>query len=253
MKIDQIAAQLYTVRDLCQTPQSTATTLRKISDIGFRSIEVAGICPLDAKDLRAIAEDCGLVICAFHGDMNTTLQSSEKIVEYLDAINCQYGVYSYPLGFDIENPADVTRLINQLTKAKRIFDQGSKTLCYHHHALEFFRHDGSTILEKILRSTDLQLELDTYWVQHGGGDILEWCKSLPDRVSVIHLKDYGIHQSQPTMKEVGSGNLQWERIIPAAKVAGCKWFVVEQDTCPGDPLNSLRQSFEYLQPLVANG
>jgi hypothetical protein len=28
---------------------------------------------------------------------------------------------------------------------------------------------------------------------------------------------------------------------------GCAWFIVEQDTCPGDPFDSLRQSFDYIK------
>jgi len=46
---------------------------------------------------------------------------------------------------------------------------------------------------------------------------------------------------------VGSGNLNFKKIIAAAEKSGCKWFIVEQDTCPGDPVDSLAKSFEYIK------
>ena len=39
---------------------------------------------------------------------------------------------------------------------------------------------------------------------------------------------------------------RYERIIEAAEKSGCQWFIVEQDTTPGDPVDSLAQSFRYL-------
>ncbi len=35
--------------------------------------------------------------------------------------------------------------------------------------------------------------------------------------------------------------------MAAADAAGCEWFIVEQDTCPGDPFDSLRMSFEFIR------
>jgi hypothetical protein len=38
-------------------------------------------------------------------------------------------------------------------------------------------------------------------------------------------------------------------VLRAAKQAGVKHYFVEQDQTPGDPLQSLRQSFQYLEGL----
>ena len=38
-----------------------------------------------------------------------------------------------------------------------------------------------------------------------------------------------------------------KRIVAVAEGSGCRWFIVEQDTCPGDPFESLRKSFEYIK------
>ena len=67
----------------------------------------------------------------------------------------------------------------------------------------------------------------------------------------LHLKDYVINDdNQPTFAEIGNGNLDWPRIIAAADEVGCEWFIVEQDTCAGDPFDSVKASFDYLQEQV---
>ena len=55
------------------------------------------------------------------------------------------------------------------------------------------------------------------------------------------------------MMEIGSGNLDWPRLIPAAEKSGCQWFIVEQDTCPGDPFDSLKSSFDHLTRHLVEG
>ena len=86
----------------------------------------------------------------------------------------------------------------------------------------------------------------------GGGDPVAWCEKLRGRLPFIHLKDYGFTAAnQPVFAEIGAGNLDWPRLIAAAERAGCEWFIVEQDVCPGDPFDSLRRSFEYLKTLVS--
>ena len=164
-------------------------------------------------------------------------------------------VYSYPQGFDLTRADDVRSLVQKLAAAGSMVRQAGKTLCYHHHSLEFARHGASTVLEHIVEAIDpgvLSIELDTYWVQHGGGTPDRWCQRLAGRLPIIHLKDYGSAGGQPVMREVGRGNLDWDIILPAAEAAGCRWFAVEQDTCPGDPLDSLKASYDFLFQKTTN-
>jgi sugar phosphate isomerase/epimerase len=93
----------------------------------------------------------------------------------------------------------------------------------------------------------LQGEPDTYWIQYGGGDPVAWCEKLSGRLPLLHLKDFAIDaEDNIAMCEIGAGNLDWPRIVAAAERSGCRWYIVEQDTCPGDPVDSLAQSYRYL-------
>jgi sugar phosphate isomerase/epimerase len=49
-----------------------------------------------------------------------------------------------------------------------------------------------------------------------------------------------------SMKKI-AGNLDWRAIVREADAAGCEWYMVEQDMCPGDPFASLKQSFDYIR------
>lgn len=40
-----VAAQLFTVRDYCKNDADIAVTLKKISDIGYREVQVSGVTP----------------------------------------------------------------------------------------------------------------------------------------------------------------------------------------------------------------
>ncbi len=254
MNISHLGAQLYTARKLCQTARQTAATLEKIRAIGYAAVEVAGICEIPAGELVQMAKDTGLTICAVHDAPLRILNEPQKVLERVQAIGCDYICYPFPEGIDLSDHVQLGKLTRQLEKAGQIFWEGGKTFCYHHHSFEFARCGKSTVLDYIIENVDaryLSIELDTYWVQHGGGDPVNWCKRLKKRVPLLHLKEYGSKNGHPVMMEIGNGNLCWPDIVEAAEASQCKWFIVEQDECSGDPLDSLKTSFDYIRGNLA--
>ncbi len=123
---------------------------------------------------------------------------------------------------------------------------------YHNHSWELERSDGRRILDILYEESDPQVflsEIDTYWIQHGGGDPAAWIRRLQGRAPVVHLKDMAVRDGKPTFAEVGEGNLNWPAILAACREAGVAWYIVEQDTCPGDPFDSLALSFRNLRQM----
>ena len=124
------------------------------------------------------------------------------------------------------------------------------TFSYHNHSFEFIRYGDKCGLEILFDETDpryLQAELDTYWIQFGGGDVCDWILRLKDRMPVIHFKDMAmVGWRDQVMKEVGEGNLNWPGILDACREANVEWYAVEQDICPGDPFESLAISYRNL-------
>jgi sugar phosphate isomerase/epimerase len=252
MKIDQVALITYTIRDFIQTPEGFRESMRKLADIGFKAVQISGM-PLDvmpAEEIAAVCAENGLTICATHEPSQMVLEEPEKIVERLKKLGTKYTAYPHPTGIDFNDAAAREKFIAQLDHAGAVLRDAGLVLTYHNHATEFFSWDGKTALAHIYDETspeNIKAEIDTYWVQLGGGNIIEWFQKLNGRLPLLHIKDVGVREAnEPTMFEIGYGNLDFKKIVPAAEAAGCEWFIIEQDTCPGDPFDSLKMSFDYI-------
>jgi sugar phosphate isomerase/epimerase len=257
MKINQVAAQLYTVRDHLKTPSDIATSMKKVREIGYTAVQISGLGPIEDPELMKILDGEGLDCCATHEPSDVIRQTPEIVVERLNKLSCKYTAYPHPSGVDFSNPDDVGSLASDLDRAGAVLREAGQVLGYHNHAIEFLRVDGKTLLETIYDTTsaeNLVGEIDTYWVQYGGGDPVAWCEKLAGRLPLIHLKDYAFSpENKPVFAEIGYGNLDFKRIVSAAETSGCEWYIIEQDTCPGDPFDSLKMSFDYIRDHLTEG
>lgn len=256
MKLSQVAIQLYTLRNHLQTPKEIAATLRRVKAIGYPAVQVSGMGPIPESELKSMLDGEGLICCATHEPSRVIRENPQAVVDRLHALDCKLTAYPYPEGVDLQNLADLSALAADLDAAGKLLADAGLTLTYHNHGMEFIKTDGITALERIYRDTDpahLQGEPDTYWIHYGGGDNVEWCEKLNGRLPMIHLKDYGFtKENQPTYCEIGHGTLNFSRIIAAAEASGCQWFIVEQDTCPGDPFDSIKQSFDTIKATLCD-
>jgi sugar phosphate isomerase/epimerase len=249
MKITQVAAQLYTLREHMKTPADMAQSLKKVRAIGYEAVQVSGVGAIDPVELKKLMDGEGLTCCATHE--GNILTEPEKVAERLDKLGCKYTAYPYPGGVKLDSLQAVKELAAKLDKAGQVLAGAGKALTYHNHHIEFQKVEGRLILDVLYGETNprhLQGEIDTYWVQYGGGDPVAWCEKLRKRLPLLHMKDYGINkENHVVFSEIGSGNLDWKRIVKAAEKSGCQWFIVEQDACPGDPFESLKISFEFIK------
>ncbi|MDP0501866.1 MAG: sugar phosphate isomerase/epimerase [Verrucomicrobiota bacterium JB022] len=258
MQIDQIGVQFFTLRDHCKTREAFIETCLKVAEIGYRAVQISAIdrSVICEPDIAAICADHGLTICATHEAGADILERPAEVVKRLQALDCAITAYPYPAGIDFGDEASVAALIQRLDAAGEVLAEAGQVLTYHNHQHEFRRLHGRLVLERIYAESgarNLQGEIDTYWVQYGGGDPVDWCRRLRGRLPIIHLKDFRINsEAQIEYAEVGAGNLNVPAIIEAAEASGCQWFVVEQDSCPGNPFDSIAQSFAYLKTLAAH-
>jgi sugar phosphate isomerase/epimerase len=253
MKIEQIAVQLYTLRDFTANPEDFKTALRRVREIGYPAVELAGTAGLPPAEAAKIVRDAGLEICSSHESPKMILENPQAVVDCLGELGITHAAYPWPEGIDFSNAKQVENLIAGLDSAGTVLRQAGMTLCYHNHAHEFFQRDGRTVLEEIFARTSaehLQAELDIHWVQAGGGNPAETCRRLAGRLPLLHVKDFtATATGERQFAEVGHGNLNIPEILAAAEAAGCKWFIVEQDTCPTDPFECIARSLDYLRGL----
>lgn len=255
MKLSQVAIQLYTLRDFCKTAPDFAAAMKKTREIGYTAVQISGVGPIPEAEIVAICKAEGLTICATHEPGPVILDEPEKAIERLRKLGAKLTAYPWPGGLDFAAPGVVDTLIRKLDAAGAAFRAAGLTLGYHNHAHEFYRPGGGpTVLDRIFAETspeNVVAELDTFWVQRGGGDVVEWVKKVKGRTPFIHLKDFKVNPTgEGTFCEIGAGTLDFRRIIAEAEAGGCEWFIVEQDVCPGDPFASIKQSFDYIKANV---
>ena len=253
MKLSQVAIQLYTLRDFCQTAADVAVTAKKVREIGYTAVQVSGVGPIPEAELVSIFKGEGLTICATHENGQKILDEPEAVIERLHKLGTKLTAYPWPGGIDFTDAAQVDTLIRKLDASGAKFRAAGLKLGYHNHAQEFFRPvaGGPTVLDRIYAETspeNIVAELDTFWVQRGGGDVVDWVRRMKGRQPFIHLKDFQVNASGDiSFCEVGAGTLPFARIIAEATAGGCEWFIVEQDSCQGDPFVSIKQSNDYIK------
>lgn len=254
MKISQVAAQLFTLREFCKTPEDIAQTLKKVADIGYQAVQISAFGPIENSEIVRLCKENNLVICSTHEPSDVIRKTPEKACQTLKELGCKYTAYPYPGGVDFFSEESVNALIADLKKAVEVFESHGLVLTYHNHDVEFLRMGKATILDKIYNECPIQGELDTYWVASGGCDPERWIRKLKGRSPLLHLKDFKMTGAKEhTFCEIGYGNLDFKGIIAAGDEAGVEWYMVEQDVCPGNPFDSLKMSFDYIKANLAQG
>ncbi|MBW7894686.1 MAG: sugar phosphate isomerase/epimerase [Opitutaceae bacterium] len=248
MRRTQLAAQLFTIREHARDAAGLAASLRRIRAIGYTAVQVSGVAKLPEAELKRMLDGEGLVCCATHEPGEQILSDPPAVIARLQALDCKLTAYPNAGGLNLTDEAELDRLIARLEDAATRLAAAGLTLGYHNHDTEFMHCGGRPVLEHIFnRTKHLVAELDTYWIQAGGGDPVDWCRRMHGRLPFIHLKDYALSAPrQPYFAEIGRGNLDWARLLPAAEAAGCQWFIVERDSGETDPFDSLQASYNWL-------
>ena len=247
MRKSQIATQCYTLRDFMHTPGGVDRAFAKLREIGFEAVQISGV-PVAPAEVKKYADLNGMTICATHEGGDAILNNIDAVIEKLNLYNCRHTAFPCPFEKQVIDMGMTLDLANALEAAAVKMEAAGKCLSYHNHNIEFRKIDGKRIFDIILENAPtMKAEIDTYWVQMGGCDPVEYVEKYAGRQEIFHLKDFGvIYPRNSIMVPVGSGNLNWNKILPAAEAGGVEWFIIEQDQCQKDPFDSLKDSFDYL-------
>jgi len=244
-----LAAQMYTVREYMKTPKDMAASLARIKALGYDAVQLSGQGPVEPADMRKMLDDNGLYACATHISFEQMQNSLKDVIERHHLWEVPYvGLGSMPDAYRQDGDG-YKRFAQEASAIARKLQEEDLTFVYHNHAFEFERFGEFTGMDILLRESDpaFEFELDTYWAQTGGADPAAWIDKLAYRMSVIHFKDMRIVSGKPEFAEIGEGNLNWPAILAACEDAGLEWYIIEQDTCPGDPFDSLGLSLRNLR------
>lgn len=247
----KIGLQLYTLREFCKTPDDIARSLERVKKIGYDAVQVSGIGEIPNADLAKLLKQNELIAAATHTSWERLQKEVQKVIDEHKEIGCTIvGIGGMPREY---YSAEGFRTFAKLADAvgNELAEAGLR-FSYHNHSGEFERFDGEIGMNILREHSDpkyVNAEIDTYWVQHAGGDPAYWIERFSGRVPTVHLKDMGVFEGKPAMAEVGEGLLNWERILKACQTAGVQWHLVEQDTCRRDPFESVAISLKNLKAM----
>jgi sugar phosphate isomerase/epimerase len=248
MRHDQIALQLWTVRDLLAA--DLAGTLHAVAAAGYHSVELAGLPDLAPGELARLLDEAGLRAVASHEGIAGLRQDPAAVAERLAAVGCSRVIVPWMPEEERRTVADVRRFAADIGSLVPFFAERGMRVGYHNHWFEFEPLDGTTVWDVLLDELPeaVELELDVYWAAVGGRDPVTEIRAIADRVRLLHMKDRA-PGLEPRDAPAGEGTLPFPAIVEAARTAGVEWYIVEQDV-PADPLADIATAARYLESLA---
>ena len=260
--------------------------LSQVAKTGYRTVELAGYLGKTPKDLRAAFDKAGLAATSAHvqgrkGGPDPSLVELDRLIPDAHVLGVKTIVlpmFPIPTHIDMAPKAGddrktlMARLSQQMTlddwkatadllnTAGATLTKAGLGLGYHNHNVEFAPSGGTTGMDYLLRNTDpalVHFEMDVGWVVAAGADPFDLIEAHPHRFRQMHVKDVlattrpnFIFQQDPT--EIGSGMINWKKLLPTAHAAGIRDFFVEQEAPFARPrLEAIKVSFDYLNGLMA--
>jgi len=264
------------------------TMMDEFVEAGYDATEWGPSMPLDPAELKAALESRGLdMVGAFVG---LGFRDAERHdAEMAKAMAIAHRLYATGGKLLIAAEAGDDRRRDEaghVDEAHGLSDQQWQTLAAGLHdlagaleplgmAVVFHNHVGTYVetaaeTARLLDETDpakVGWCLDIGHLAYGGGDTLAMLADYGDRVTHIHLKDvdgeilarakakgWSFAQALKAyiFPALGTGIARVPEVVEALLRRGYDgWFVLEQDTCAGDPKKTAQANREYLEALLS--
>lgn len=252
-------AQLYTLRSIIDA--KPLEVLQSLEGLGYTEAEVIRG---NMDKVWGALKQTKLKPVSLHVDTSYFFKDIDKLNPTLDdakAKGIEYVVCPYIAPADRGGVEVIKKLADVLNKTGERAKSAGLKLCYHNHAFEFEPVAGTSdrLIDVLMKSTDpklVGLEFDIMWSQVGGVPPVEVFEKYKGRIPLVHLKNvtkmapqYNERVPKEAFQSVGTGVIDIVAVLKAASASGVKHYFVEQDQTPGNPLDSLKQSAEYLKKL----
>jgi sugar phosphate isomerase/epimerase len=237
-----------------------SATLRKISGMGFREVEIPQLYGRSAKEMEAALEQNHLKATSFLCSYQQLRDSLPEIIRAAKALGVQYAGCSWiPHGDRLtrEEAEEAAALFNKVgaeLKARHLH------FIYHTHGYEFVpTGSGETLMDVLVKEMKpgiADFEMDIFWVWAGGQDPALLLKKYPGRFVALHLKDmkegtptgsYSGSAPEESSVALGSGAIDIPAVLRAALQTGVKKFYIEDEA--REAASQIPVSLKYIQSL----
>lgn len=238
-----VGLQLYSVRT--EMEKDVAKTIESVAKIGYKGVEFAGYYNKKAPELRKILDDNGIVCCGSHSPLETIQpENLEATIEFNKTLGNKFVIVPYMDPKTKEGWLKMVKLFNE--QSVKLKAAGLR-LGYHAHSHDFKKIDGVSCWDIFFGGTnkDVVMQLDTSNCMDGGADPVAILKKYSKRAATIHLKEWG---GAPNAV-IGEGKVNFPGVFEICEKNGVtQWYVVEYEQS-GDPIDSVRRSFEALKKM----
>lgn len=246
--------QLYTLRD--DLPKDPAGVLKQVASFGYKQIESyegpqGMFWGMGHTGFKKYMDDLGMQIISSHCDI---YKDFERKAAEAAAIGMKYLICPW-LGpqkklDDFKKAAEKFNLCGSICKKEGI------RFAYHNHDYSFKLLEGQLPQDLLMDVTDptlVDFEMDIYWVVTGGHDPEAWMKKYKDRFRLSHVKDRSktpVADNGKNSVDLGTGSIDWKKILRTARENGMEYFIVEQEAYPnGSPLEATRVNADYMKKM----
>ena len=250
---------LYSLRKFTRTEEDFLDTAKKLKAMGYDYAQFSGA-PMSSElaDMIArVSAQADLPIYLTHCPLDRVIKDTEKLMEEHAKFGCTnigIGGLPNPIVVDEKQCKETYDKLNLV--AEKMQKNGYKFF-YHNHHKEFWKYEnGDTPFEYMLNNTpNINFTVDTYWLQYGGVDVVDFLEKLKGRIECVHLKDYKQSYNeettimQPRFAPVGDGTMNFPKIVSKMEELGVKYYFVEQDDAINypDPFEQVERSIRYIK------
>jgi sugar phosphate isomerase/epimerase len=254
-----LGVQLYTFRDAM--PKDVPGTLRRVHDLGFREVEMAGTYGMSAADFKKQLDSAGLTATSMHAGYEQFRDSLSTVLADAKTLGVKFvgtAWIPHPDGQPL-TPALAREAAANFTKWGRAAKQQGVQFFYHAHGYEFVPDSrGVRPMDILMTQSDadaVKYEMDVFWISRPGMDPVAWLKKYPTRWRLLHLKDMkkgtptnvntGAANPDSTEVPVGSGQIDYRGVLKAAQEVGATQFYLEDETA--NPFATVPRSVAWLE------
>jgi len=240
-----IALQLWTIReDFAADPDQA---LARVKEAGFRAVELAPLPPdLTPARLGQLLNRHGLGVVSIHGDLPTAANIGH-LTELGRECSCNKIIWhGWPRDPRFDSLSGLRDLIAVCNVAAVLASDHGLTMGMHNHWWEFERLEGELPIQTLHECLHPEIfwQLDIYWAQTAGADLVRVVADLGRRLRCVHFKDGPCVHGLP-MTGLSKGNIDFPRLMAA--LPGAVEWIIELDECATDRLEAARTSWHFLE------
>ena len=244
--------QLYSLRDVL--PQNPKKILKKVAGYGYSQIESyegpkGMFWGMTNIEFKKYLDDLDLKIISSHCD--TSINFEQK-AEAAAAIGMQYLIYPWEgSGLSIDaykKLADDFNALGRTCKEKGI------RFAFHNHQYSFQEKEGIIPQDILMQNTNpewVDFQMDIFWVVAAGQDPHYWLEKYKNRFTLCHIKDRSknpVNDEGQNSVVLGTGSIDWTKVLPIAKANGMQYYIVEQEAYKGTTsLDAAKENAAYLE------